>query len=89
MVSSLLTPRRRVASSASFAVPEVSSSADTALEDFTVPWQRALTWFYQPSQLDQGSFFKRCYSCVTHHFVLACDRQSLAFPYWAQFGGFS
>jgi len=85
VVSSLLTPRRRVASSAKFAVLK-ASYADVAFEDFTVPWQGALTWYYQLGQLDQG-FFKKCYSCITHHFILACDRQRLASQHWAQFGG--
>jgi hypothetical protein len=31
-------------------------------------------------------FVKRCYSSITPHFVLACDRQSLASQYWAQVG---
>jgi len=88
VVPSLLTPRRSVASSANFAVPKVSSSADAAVEDFTVPWKGALTCYYQPSRLDEG-FFKRCYSSVTDHFVLACDRQSLASQNWAQVGGFA
>jgi hypothetical protein len=55
--SSLLTPRRRVAPFANFAVQEVFSSTEAAVEDFTVPWQGALTWYYQLSLLDQG-FFK-------------------------------
>lgn len=75
VVPSLLTPRRRVASSTNVTVPTVSSSADAAIEDFTVPWQGALTWYYQPSQLDQG-FFKRCYSYITHHFVLASPQDT-------------
>jgi hypothetical protein len=56
VVSSVLAPGSRVAFSANFAVPKVSSSAIAAVEDFTVPWQGALTWYYQLSQLDQGSF---------------------------------
>jgi hypothetical protein len=54
VISSLLSPRRRTAPSANFAVPKVSSSAEVAVEDFTVPWQRALTSHYQPGQLYQG-----------------------------------
>ena len=54
VVSSLLTSRRRVVCSANFAVPKVSSSADVAVEDFTLTWQGALTCYYQPGQLDQG-----------------------------------
>jgi len=80
-----LTPRRRVASSANFAILKASPSADIAVEGFTIPWQGALTWYYQPGHLDQG-FFKTCYFSITHHFVLACDRQSLASQHWAQVG---
>jgi hypothetical protein len=39
------------------------------------------------SKVGQGFFFlKRCYSPITPHFVLPCDRQSLASQYWAQVG---
>jgi len=54
VVSSSLTPRRRVASSANFTMPKVSSSYDVAIEY----WQGAITWYYQLSQLDQGFFFR-------------------------------
>jgi hypothetical protein len=88
VVSSVLAPGGRVASFANFAVLKVSSSAVAAVEDFTIPWQGTLTWYYQPSRLDQD-FFKRCYSSFTPHFVLACDRQSLASQHWVQVGGVS
>jgi len=54
VVSSVLTPRRSVFSSANFAVPKASSYANVAVEDFTLPWQGALIWYHQPGQLDQG-----------------------------------
>jgi hypothetical protein len=56
VVSSILTSRRRVVLSANFALPKISSSADVAVEDFTVPWQGDFTEYHQPGQLDRGYF---------------------------------
>jgi hypothetical protein len=56
VVSPLLTPRRRVASSANFAVLKVSFSADATVEDFTVRWQGTLTWYYQQRTMARGPY---------------------------------
>jgi len=58
VVSSLLSPRRRVASSANVAVPKVSSSADAAVEDFTVTLARG-PYMVLPVETAGPRFFLR------------------------------